>query len=239
MINKFMDTLFNLISSDCKYFIWYKNICQRAKNRILSDGIYNEMHHVLPKSIFPQYKKNPENLVKLTAREHFICHWLLTKFIDNPKIIYAFQMMMPNKTGNRYIPKSSIVYQQLKNKFSLNNKGTKGHIWITNGKDNRLILFDSVLPFGFYPGRTFSQSHKKSLKGIPKTIEQKEKQSRAMKGKPGLPGELNPAKREEVRKKISKARSGTTASEETKLKMKLSKLGKKLGSYKFKSIKHV
>jgi hypothetical protein len=232
-----MNTLYYLISSNSKYFTWYKSICQRAKSRVLPNDIYTEVHHILPKSIFPEFKKDQENLVKLTAREHFICHWLLTKFIDDQKIVYALQMMLPNKSGNRYLPKSSIVYQQLKTKFSSNNTGSKGRFWITDGKNNLLIAVNSTIPDRFYSGRTFSPSHKESLKGIPKTAEQKEKQSSAMKGKPGVPGELNPAKRNDVRKKISKARSGSKASDETKLKMKLSKLGKKRGPYKVKSIK--
>lgn len=233
-----MNTLYDLISSNSKYFIWYKNICQRAKNRVLPAGTYTEIHHILPKSMFPEFKKDKENLVKLTAREHFICHWLLTKFINDQKIIYALQMMLPNKSGNRYIPKSSIVYQQLKTKFLSNNKGTAGRFWITDGETNFLVAADSTIPYGFYSGRTFSQQHKESLKGIPKTAEQKEKQSFAMKGKPGLSGELNPAKRDNVRKKISKARTGSKASDETKLKMRLSKLGKKRGPYKVKSTKN-
>lgn len=226
-----MNTLFNLIETDSKYYIWYKSICQRAMNRRLPECTYTEIHHILPKSIFPEYKTDPNNLVQLTAREHFICHWLLTKFVKHEKIVYAFQMMIPNKTNNRYKPKSSIVYQNLKLKFLLNNKGTKGYHWVTDGVKNKLIPIGNIIPVDYYTGRTFNQTHKQALKGIPKTDEQKKKQSDAMKGKPGLLGELNPATRPDVREKISKARKGTKASDNTKIKMRLSKLGKKRGPY--------
>jgi hypothetical protein len=63
-------------------------------------------------------------------------------------------------------------------------------------------------PLGFIPGRTFSIDHKNKLKGIPKTQEQKQKQSVSMIGKPGLSGDSNPAKRFEVREKISKTLTG-------------------------------
>jgi hypothetical protein len=146
---------------------------------------------------------------------------LLTKIINDPKTIYAFQMMIPNKTSKRYRPKSSTVYENLKKKFSKNNKGSTGKIWYTNGTDNK---FTSTTPLGFVPGRTFSVDHKNKLKGIPKTQEQKQKQSISMTGKPGLTGDANPAKRQEVREKISKSRTGQKDSDETKLKKKMSRL---------------
>jgi hypothetical protein len=210
-----------LKTADNKYYTWYSNICQRALLRNLPSNIYTEKHHILPKSLYPEYSKNKENLVKLTAREHFICHWLLTKIINDPKTIYAFQMMIPNKTSNRYRPKSGIVYENLKKKFSKNNKGSSGNKWYTNGIDNMLTL---TAPLGFIPGRTFSIDHKNKLKGIPKTQEQKQKQSVSMIGKPGLSGDSNPAKRFEVREKISKSRTGQKDSDETKLKKKMSRL---------------
>jgi hypothetical protein len=58
-----------------KYTCWYNNITENAKSRII-DG-YTERHHILPRSLGGTNDK--DNLVDLTAREHFICHWLLTK----------------------------------------------------------------------------------------------------------------------------------------------------------------
>lgn len=226
-----MNHIFLNLPSGSKYYNWYVDICQHALLRVLPNDAYVEIHHILPKSIFPEYSKDPDNLVKLTAREHFICHWLLTKIISTPKSIFAFQMMIPNKTSCRYFPKSASVYSLLKEKFSKNNTGTTGKCWITNGVDNKFIPNTLQLPTGYVKGRTFNEYHKSKLKGIPKTKEHKAKQSAAMTGKPGVAGELNPAKRAEVRAKISKSRTGTVASPETKLKMRLSKLGKPRGPY--------
>ena len=228
-----MNTLFEILSPvNNKYYTWYKAICQRATNRTLPKNTYTEIHHILPRSLYPEYSKNPKNLVTLTAREHFICHWLLTKIINDSKIIYAFQMMIPNHTGKRYLPKSSIVYHNLKLKFSINNQGTKNYSWYTDGESNIIISHNATVPAGFFPGRTFSQEHKESLKGIPKTEAQKQKQSKSMQGKPGCVGLSNSSTRPEVRDKIRKSRIGSKASKETKIKMKLSKLGKKRGPYK-------
>lgn len=38
---------------------------------------YYENHHIIPRSL--NGSNSSENLVLLTAREHFICHWLLVK----------------------------------------------------------------------------------------------------------------------------------------------------------------
>lgn len=40
---------------------------------------YFEFHHILPRSLFPNWSKRKSNIVPLTAREHFFCHQLLTK----------------------------------------------------------------------------------------------------------------------------------------------------------------
>jgi len=62
----------NLLEGN-KYFKWYWSICNRAKDRILSPDIYVEKHHIYPKSIYGQNK----DLIKLTAKEHYIVHLLL------------------------------------------------------------------------------------------------------------------------------------------------------------------
>lgn len=58
-----------------KYTRWYYNIVNAAQNRSING--YVEKHHIIPKSLGGSNKKI--NIVSLTAREHFICHWLLTK----------------------------------------------------------------------------------------------------------------------------------------------------------------
>jgi len=62
-----------------KYTKWYNNIIEAAKSRPKPD-CYTGKHHIIPKSFGGSNK--PKNLVVLTAREHFICHWLLTKMVE-------------------------------------------------------------------------------------------------------------------------------------------------------------
>jgi len=104
-----------------KYEKWYASITQNAKNRILDSDIYTEMHHVIPRSLGGD--DNADNLVKLTAREHFICHWLLTKFKtgeDRHKMLNALRMMRAEKHGQeRYTTKiTARVYESIKEEYS-------------------------------------------------------------------------------------------------------------------------
>lgn len=49
---------------------------KRAQDREIP-SCYTEVHHVIPRSL--NGADTPNNLVRLTYREHFIAHWLLTK----------------------------------------------------------------------------------------------------------------------------------------------------------------
>lgn len=59
---------------------------------------YTECHHIIPKSMGGSNDK--ENLVRLTAREHFVCHRLLTKMTegkDRYRMINAVWRMCTSK----------------------------------------------------------------------------------------------------------------------------------------------
>lgn len=92
-----------------KYTTWYNLLINNAKNRKI-DG-YTEKHHIIPSSLGGT--NDDDNLVKLTAREHFICHLLLTKMTtgnDRYKMNYALHMLSnANNIGEgRYKPTSRI-----------------------------------------------------------------------------------------------------------------------------------
>jgi hypothetical protein len=73
-----------------KYTKTYLAIVTKAGNRVLSNDIYTENHHIIPKCL---YKKSSdagwldgspefnENKVDLTAHEHLVCHLLLRKML--------------------------------------------------------------------------------------------------------------------------------------------------------------
>jgi len=72
----------------------YDNIIVQAKLecRKKKNGIYYESHHILPKCLGGNNLK--QNKILLTAREHYICHKLLTYiYKGNRKIVCAFHLM--------------------------------------------------------------------------------------------------------------------------------------------------
>jgi 5-methylcytosine-specific restriction endonuclease McrA len=100
-----------------KYTRWYYNIIQRAKNRILKPPY--ERHHIIPRSLGGNNFK--ENIVKLTAQEHFVCHLLLTKMIEGKnkeKMVYAAWAMANLENQNQQRHKvTGRIYSILKQEY--------------------------------------------------------------------------------------------------------------------------
>lgn len=77
-----------------KYRSWYYSIIQRAQSRTIHPKVV-EKHHIIPKSLGGG--NGLDNLVKLSPREHYICHLLLTKMCEGrakQKMVYALWAIM-------------------------------------------------------------------------------------------------------------------------------------------------
>lgn len=120
--------------NNSKYTKIYYQIVKKAKERTTIN--YTEKHHIIPCSLTGSNKK--DNIVALTAREHFICHWLLTKMtadIARRKMVFALNMMRvksKHHNNQRYETKiTSRVYAQYKIEHAKNssimNKGKTPH----------------------------------------------------------------------------------------------------------------
>lgn len=79
----------------------HDSIIKKAKERVELTG-YGENHHITPRSMGGS--DSSENIVRLTAREHFVVHWLLSKIHNNSQMIFALFAMTKsgNKTQKRY-----------------------------------------------------------------------------------------------------------------------------------------
>lgn len=91
-------------------------------------GEYFEGHHIIPKSkggTGNSYRpKNNENIVLLTAREHFLAHWILWRIYRDRSTALSFhKMMSTNKNQNRIT--SSRGYQESKEAFRITNLGNQ------------------------------------------------------------------------------------------------------------------
>lgn len=89
------------------YKLHYDLLINKAKYRKLKEHEYREKHHIIPKSLGGLNDK--ENLVELTAKEHFVAHHLLFKMaktqIEKQKMGYAFGMM---RRSNRHSQRSKL-----------------------------------------------------------------------------------------------------------------------------------
>ena len=90
------------------YLKHYEQLCSTRKllARTKKDDVYYEKHHIVPKSLGGS--NSPDNLVLLTAREHYIAHLLLYNHYKNiggdsfRKMSYALvSMASTNKNFNR------------------------------------------------------------------------------------------------------------------------------------------
>jgi hypothetical protein len=89
----------------------YKFLIERAKTRTLSG--YKERHHIIPKCVGGT--DDEDNLVDLTAREHYIAHQLLLHIYPNKgKLIYAANMMCVDAHKGR---SNNRRYSWLKERF--------------------------------------------------------------------------------------------------------------------------
>ena len=81
---------------------------------------YFEEHHILPRSLGGDNK--PENLINLTAREHFIAHRILAKCFTGSKkraMIYALNMFrnVDNKKDYQKYQITSRTYEYIKKEY--------------------------------------------------------------------------------------------------------------------------
>lgn len=100
-----------------KYSRCYFNIIENAKSSVRD--CQTERHHIIPKSLGGSNEKS--NIVKLTLREHFVCHQLLTRMTEGVargKMAFALRSMLnlTNKKQNRNFRVTSRVFASSKTK---------------------------------------------------------------------------------------------------------------------------
>ena len=205
-----------------KYSRWYEQLITKARDRGSIDG-YTEKHHIIPRSIGGNNTK--ENLAILTAREHFICHWLLFKFTTGTfKLKMALALSMMHRTKNDHMNRYksvnfSRVYEKLKifnSEFAtINQTGRKytakakanmskaqkkcyREVWTDEMKAKRSAIVSAA-----NRKRVFTDemrlNRSKALTGIKRTPEFREMVSQRWKGKKR--GPLTEERKQEISRK--------------------------------------
>lgn len=190
--------------SQNKYLRWYQSLMSRATCRVISQPY--ESHHVLPRSLGGD--NGPQ--VNLTFREHFLAHWLLTKFTEGEelrKMNYAFACMgVAGRYHDRQITSRQYARSRVAAKAALSGRkiSEKTRERMAEAARNR--------------GDAYAEKMRQLKTGIRHTIETKAKLSAAIKS---LPSETK-QKMVEARK----AKGGYSMSEFTKQKIRAANTGK-------------
>lgn len=90
---------------------------QLIMNRICNPvkSAYKERHHIVPKS--EGGSDDADNVVNLTAREHYIAHLLLAKIYDDKKMHSAVIYMQTNHNKNRVFKFNSRLYEKMREEY--------------------------------------------------------------------------------------------------------------------------
>lgn len=215
--------------NDSKYTVWYYSIIERARDRVLTE--YKENHHIVPRSLGGG--DNKENIVSLTAKEHYVVHLLLPYMIDDPqhkrKMWAALRCMtaLQYKTHKRYAGASRFYKLAKENTdFGIGNRGRVQSLEERTKRANSL------------KGRSLSDETKKKIgeanskntgrtpwnkgkKMGPMSEEAKLKKSLALKGKPKSESvKQNMKTAQALRSKDSYVQPGYSHTAETREKIK-------------------
>lgn len=91
-----IDGLHNICKN--KYYKIYTSLIARCKLRTPVQGVYYESHHITPRSLGGT--DDSDNIVLLTAREHYIAHMCLVRFVTGQgkyKMVKAAMAMSMTK----------------------------------------------------------------------------------------------------------------------------------------------
>lgn len=162
----------------------YNQLIERAQKRNKVEG-YSEKHHIIPKCMGGS--NDTSNIVKLTAREHFICHWLLARqYPNNKRLLNAFSIMslVNSDVQSRYITSSRII-AEAKEAASVSKKGIVSHRRGKKLTEEHKSRISKAMTGDKNPAKRPEVREKNRLShiGKPQSEESNKKRSNALKGK--------------------------------------------------------
>lgn len=168
---------------------------------------YSERHHILPESLFKEYKNikhHPWNVVILSYREHLIVHWILKRCFTTPEHIksmcsaYTFMLGGPKRDISTLGSRSKL-YERDRKQWFLNKTG---HLFKKSLETRKKI--SETRKKRKIPGSFLGRKH---------TEESKRKMSEVKKGK------INGPHSEETKRKIGEGNRGKVMSPEARKKI--------------------
>lgn len=162
----------------------YDEIINFRKSNPLPEDQYGENHHIVPKSICPMLQKSNENIVRLSAQEHFLAHYhLWLAYRDElkekkwaRKMCFAFHRMKQQLMKCSDIEEMANLYAACREEFSRLN----------SGKNNP--QFGKHKTLDEQTRRKMSESkmgNKNPMFGKPHSLQTRQKTSESLKGHVG------------------------------------------------------
>jgi len=186
---------------DNKYTGTYFRLVEQARSRSKLEG-YREQHHIIPRCLGGS--DDPSNLVALTAREHFICHRLLTKMVGGyarHQMDFALFCLMTCRR-NRHLSYNSRLFEQAR--VAANHARSILMKDRPKSEEAKEITRQAALRRVYPPTGPHSEERKRKI-------------SQSLKG-----NQISA----ETRRKISEANTGQKRTEETKRRISESNRGK-------------
>jgi len=107
----------------------YDALINRAKNRLLEG--YCETHHIIPRCMGGN--NDADNLVDLTAEEHYVAHQLLVKMHpNNHKLVAAAIYMTTGSSSNKKYRMNNKLYKWIKELHQLKWKDPEYYAYWSN-----------------------------------------------------------------------------------------------------------
>lgn len=151
----------------------YNALVSRARQRLLDKTVYVEKHHIVPRCMGGT--DGPHNVVELTPQEHLLAHILLIKLHPEVgKLKVALHLMLRGTWRGR----EAALNKKYANWRRYIVEELKKLKWWTNGTDQ--VRAKNCPGYGYRLGMLNPAWNK----GVPRTEEQKAKQSANLKGKP-------------------------------------------------------
>lgn len=168
----------------------YDNLINSAKTAPKPD-VYKETHHIMPLCIGGS--DDNSNLVALTARQHYLAHWLLYKIHRTTKLVYAWHGMSRIGKGQDARRRSSNLFEYAKVARSKHlSESSKGEDNWFYGKKHSKESIDKMVESRRITYERDPERHAKQLnayaagvskrwKGVPKSPESNAKRGRRLK----------------------------------------------------------
>lgn len=154
-------------------------LLKKERHQNKKNGEYYEGHHIIPKSkggtgTSTRGLNNP-NIVLLTAREHFLAHWLLWRIYRDRSSALAFHKMM-SSNNHQVRNKSARGYEEARLAFSVTNKGNQYGKGVKKVISEKQKIYQSEVMKGRYNGENNPFYGKKHSEETRKRMSEKAKE---------------------------------------------------------------